>query len=341
MGLLTTLAPPPPAPPPNGDGEPAYDATTGLPLYGADGMPMAGCCCDGAECADACAAGTTPQQIYAFITNVAIDNTCSLMGGEVGGGFSNIRIFSPALLNVGACLEQTGPCIWYGVMDATGHLDAQYWPIPTDCDLAQTHYAYDQILIRVQRMIYPISPYGYRWLMDVWIRTSTGAAAYIYSSNTQLRVFTADYYVSNANCGVGVTMPNLQINTWHGEGGTGTVAPNGCDEELLGSGQGDGLAAAAPEGSETAPPARAPQRASHAPQQPSPRPVPRDEWPAWVRGVASRRKEGEAGVGDTLARLFNPLGAGDAYKAMRKMLGMPCSCERDQERLNTLYPYQT
>jgi len=88
-------------------------------------------------------------------------------------------------------------------------------------------------------------------------------------------------------------------------------------------------------------PAAVPQRSSHAPQQPSPRPVPRDEWPAWVRGVASRRKEGEAGVGDTLARLFNPLGAGDAYKAMRKMLGMPCNCERDQERLNTLYPYQT
>ena len=45
MGLLTTLASP--SPPPNGDGEPAYDGTTGLPLYGADGMPMAGCCCDG------------------------------------------------------------------------------------------------------------------------------------------------------------------------------------------------------------------------------------------------------------------------------------------------------
>lgn len=77
------------------------------------------------------------------------------------------------------------------------------------------------------------------------------------------------------------------------------------------------------------------------PRPPEPvKPVPRDQWPAWVNGVAKLAKEGEGGVGDTLARLFDTAKVGTAYKALRKALGMPCSCEKDAARLSILYPYE-
>lgn len=88
-----------------------------------------------------------------------------------------------------------------------------------------------------------------------------------------------------------------------------------------------------PRFTEAAPATSAPQ----SPREP-PVPVPREKWPKWVKLVAKRQKPGDVGVGDTLARVFAGVG-GEQYKRLRKWLGMPCSCEREQARLNVLYAY--
>lgn len=68
--------------------------------------------------------------------------------------------------------------------------------------------------------------------------------------------------------------------------------------------------------------------------------MPRSEWPAWAVAVAKFAKPQDKGVGDTLERLINAgMGFGDAWKALRATLRLPCNCERDRDRLNVLYGY--
>lgn len=67
-----------------------------------------------------------------------------------------------------------------------------------------------------------------------------------------------------------------------------------------------------------------------------PAPVPREQWPRVVKLIAWRRKEGEAGVGDTLARLVPQ---GEAFKAFTNRHGIDCGCARRQQKLNERYPY--
>lgn len=74
-------------------------------------------------------------------------------------------------------------------------------------------------------------------------------------------------------------------------------------------------------------------------------PPPLAEWPFKLRVYARFRRPGDAGVGDTMARLFNVLpvykglGAGDAFKLAAAKLGFDCGCGDRQAALNRRYPY--
>lgn len=78
------------------------------------------------------------------------------------------------------------------------------------------------------------------------------------------------------------------------------------------------------------------------PQPPPPQPpaeVPHDEWPAWVKGLAKWKQEGEVGAGDTVHRLLTTLGAAWVWKTLVvRMLG-DCKCEERRAALNAMYPY--
>jgi hypothetical protein len=67
-------------------------------------------------------------------------------------------------------------------------------------------------------------------------------------------------------------------------------------------------------------------------------PVPRDQWPLIVRGLAMLATEADKGVGDTLARLLAHVG-GEKYKRITKRLGYDCKCSAGQANLNALYGY--
>lgn len=62
------------------------------------------------------------------------------------------------------------------------------------------------------------------------------------------------------------------------------------------------------------------------------------EWPQWAKAVKLLASKGDAGVGDTIARVVGPIG-GDAFKAWTKSVGFNCGCEKRQETLNARYPY--
>jgi hypothetical protein len=67
--------------------------------------------------------------------------------------------------------------------------------------------------------------------------------------------------------------------------------------------------------------------------------VPRASWPLGVALVALLAREGDRGIGDTVARVIGPIG-GDAFKAWyRRATGHDCGCGERQEALNATYPY--
>lgn len=71
-----------------------------------------------------------------------------------------------------------------------------------------------------------------------------------------------------------------------------------------------------------------------------PKQPPSPNWPIWAVAISGMKTPGEKGVGDTIARLVNlKVNLGEAYKAARRALGIPCNCEQDQAKLNALYPY--
>ena len=65
----------------------------------------------------------------------------------------------------------------------------------------------------------------------------------------------------------------------------------------------------------------------------------RNAWPMWALIAVLVKVDGDAGVGDTIARVIGPIG-GDAYRAWRASLGRPCRCKERQEQLNKRYPYK-
>ncbi len=75
------------------------------------------------------------------------------------------------------------------------------------------------------------------------------------------------------------------------------------------------------------------------PLPPPPEPKPMEEWPRLLRSIARKRIPGDAGLGDTLQRLFARLG-GEWLKAAIAKLGIDCGCANRQAWLNHHYPYQ-
>lgn len=66
-----------------------------------------------------------------------------------------------------------------------------------------------------------------------------------------------------------------------------------------------------------------------------PKPLPYDKWPTWALAVAALRRAGEAGVGDTVARLATVPGF------IIKTLGIPCRCQQRHELWNIIFNYIT
>lgn len=79
--------------------------------------------------------------------------------------------------------------------------------------------------------------------------------------------------------------------------------------------------------------------------QPSPvfAPVPAARWPAWAKKVAKSKRDGETGVGDTMARLIDKpsIGPFNAEWAKNKLKenGIDCGCDFRQKKYNAKYPY--
>lgn len=74
-----------------------------------------------------------------------------------------------------------------------------------------------------------------------------------------------------------------------------------------------------------------------------PKPIPYEQWDQVYKDIAAQRIDGEAGCGDTLARLIKEdpktvkvyeLLTGKAYEPDT------CGCEAERQRLNRLYKYE-
>lgn len=71
--------------------------------------------------------------------------------------------------------------------------------------------------------------------------------------------------------------------------------------------------------------------------------VPAKNWPWAARLLASRRRDGEIGVGDTLHRYIGTvLMGGDAIlkRWFTRLTGDDCGCDYRKEILNEMFPYQ-
>jgi hypothetical protein len=65
----------------------------------------------------------------------------------------------------------------------------------------------------------------------------------------------------------------------------------------------------------------------------------RAQWPALARTIAVLRREGDAGIGDTVARCLHLVGADTIAKAYELITGRECGCSDRQAALNAIYPY--
>lgn len=63
-------------------------------------------------------------------------------------------------------------------------------------------------------------------------------------------------------------------------------------------------------------------------------------WPLWAKSIGNFRRQGETGIGDTVARIIGPENS-EKFKTWYEMeFGKPCGCKGRQQRLNDMYPYQ-
>lgn len=65
----------------------------------------------------------------------------------------------------------------------------------------------------------------------------------------------------------------------------------------------------------------------------------RGKWPALAKLIACFRKDGDRGVGDTLARNLAIIGAKSMAAAYTKITGINCGCADRQGKLNARFPY--
>ena len=63
-----------------------------------------------------------------------------------------------------------------------------------------------------------------------------------------------------------------------------------------------------------------------------------DRWPKWAVAVKQLAATEDAGVGDTLRRLFAKVG-GEQFKRTARVLGVPCGCAARQVEYNQRFPY--
>jgi hypothetical protein len=67
--------------------------------------------------------------------------------------------------------------------------------------------------------------------------------------------------------------------------------------------------------------------------------VPREQWPFAARVIAKLATAEDKGVGDTIARVIDPLGGKLFKRWYKRITGHDCGCEDAQARLNMAYPY--
>ena len=73
------------------------------------------------------------------------------------------------------------------------------------------------------------------------------------------------------------------------------------------------------------------------PRQPAD-PLPAEQWPRVVKILAKLAKAGEAGAGDTTARIFG--NAGGAFKVwFKRIFGKSCGCGDRQQWMNERFTY--
>jgi len=66
----------------------------------------------------------------------------------------------------------------------------------------------------------------------------------------------------------------------------------------------------------------------------------RSLWPWAARVAVKLAVEGDAGLGDTIARLAEGFGAGWLARMYVRVTGSDCGCGTRQERLNRRFPYR-
>lgn len=62
-------------------------------------------------------------------------------------------------------------------------------------------------------------------------------------------------------------------------------------------------------------------------------------WPLLARHISRLRVAGEKGVGDTIARYSDTLGANVFKRVYRYLTGRNCGCRNRQRRLNEMFKY--
>lgn len=63
------------------------------------------------------------------------------------------------------------------------------------------------------------------------------------------------------------------------------------------------------------------------------------DWPLWARIIAKRKKDIDAGLGDTLARIFEGMSADKLAKFYERATGKTCGCTNRQAWLNARFNY--
>jgi len=68
-------------------------------------------------------------------------------------------------------------------------------------------------------------------------------------------------------------------------------------------------------------------------------PMPFEDWPWHIKKIAALRNKKDAGVGDTLERMFGTIGGEQSKTAYRLLTGSDCGCQGRKEDLNARYIY--
>jgi predicted O-methyltransferase YrrM len=79
---------------------------------------------------------------------------------------------------------------------------------------------------------------------------------------------------------------------------------------------------------------------SRGPAAPPVQAVPRSQWPLLLRPVELLASHRDMGIGDTLHRCLERLGAGTLAEWYTKLTGSDCGCGDRQRKLNAMYPYE-